>query len=729
MAITKLMCIGQVTEENQNPSKHLYNALRYIANPEKTQGGTLVGGQNCLPDWKTAYKQMLYTKEKWGKTDDRQGYHFVISFSPHEDVSPGLAFTVTQEFVRRFLGDNYECLYSVHDDKEHIHGHLVFNSVSRTTGLKYHYANGDWKRKIQPIVNDICREHGLSTLFLNFEGFKDEDGVVYDALFTRGRNLSRKEWEERKRGKSAGKYAWANFAAADIDAVLPSCKSWEDVTAALRKIGWIVNDKRRDGSFLEHYSIKPPFEECRSLRPDKKCGYGYSRKGILERIEKQIYEPTSGKIAESDENMETEKIGDAPASGDPGWEASAAENWDWTKIYTNDKYKDYQNDFTPPAPVYLRRYPKGYKPRLTDYQKKHIANLYRTGKMAHYKLNEIPMQYRPNVRQLTEIQKQTEYILIHNIRTESDLVGRMLDIQKSIKELSDERHKLYGIRWGSKEALAFAYSFLKTSGKIAESTKIEERYRSFGKNLERQELAIELLSFFKAHSKVQDKDIQNEIQAFIHEKFVNGTFLAETEESFLKYIRISQLSKAPDWREKTVKRLEQIAFRKMALRYRDISSGLLNDSEFMKAPTYGKLKKWLLNNGMDEKQAKGFLACMGKLPVEAVPESYDQGEEIREKLHYLIKYPEKNTKAIDYLKQLRSEYPDAEEYEQQIQSILEAGHYDLSSLDAFMASLKNGEKEMQAKQKELEKEWEMCKWIREHDFNAPPRQYEERRRR
>ena len=43
--------------------KHLKSALDYVMNPEKTQGGRLVGAVNCQAD--SAFEQMKATKRKF----------------------------------------------------------------------------------------------------------------------------------------------------------------------------------------------------------------------------------------------------------------------------------------------------------------------------------------------------------------------------------------------------------------------------------------------------------------------------------------------------------------------------------------------------------------------------------------------------------------------------------------------------------------------------------------
>lgn len=103
-------------------AKHLSNALTYITEPEKTENGRYVGGWNCIAD--TALETMLDTKKHFNKKDKRQGYHLIISF-PEGEVDEEKAFAVVGDIVRKYLKDEYEAVFSIHNDTEHIHGHIV----------------------------------------------------------------------------------------------------------------------------------------------------------------------------------------------------------------------------------------------------------------------------------------------------------------------------------------------------------------------------------------------------------------------------------------------------------------------------------------------------------------------------------------------------------------------------------------------------------------------------
>ena len=179
MAITKIQCLNEA--HTGNPAAHLKNALSYIQNPEKTEENVMVGSINCLPD--TAFEQMMDTKVTFGKTNKRQGYHIIISFAPGE-ATEEQALDIVARFAQEYLKDKYEAVYAVHNDKKHMHGHIVFNSVSIETGMKHECKKGEWKHRMQPITNRLCKEYGLS--------------IVPAEYVKEPKNLSRKEWEREQ---------------------------------------------------------------------------------------------------------------------------------------------------------------------------------------------------------------------------------------------------------------------------------------------------------------------------------------------------------------------------------------------------------------------------------------------------------------------------------------------------------------------------------------------------
>ena len=134
--------------------------LAYVMKEAKTlhDGKKLVTGINCLAD--TAYINMMLTKSYHKKTDGRMYYHLVQSFSPDEKITPELAHKVAVEFAeKQFHG--YEIVVGTHVDRDHIHSHIVFNSVGFVDGRKYHSDKNDIQRW-RDSSDEVCRKYNLS---------------------------------------------------------------------------------------------------------------------------------------------------------------------------------------------------------------------------------------------------------------------------------------------------------------------------------------------------------------------------------------------------------------------------------------------------------------------------------------------------------------------------------------------------------------------------------------
>ena len=140
----------------------LGGVLRYTQQDEKTlwEGQRLVSGWNCISQ--SVFSEMQLTKERYRKIDGRQYYHFVQSFAETDDLTPQEAHTIALELARREF-PNFEVLVATHIDTDHLHSHLVVNSVSFQDGRKLHQSAADLQA--HRIVNDeICAAHGLEIL-------------------------------------------------------------------------------------------------------------------------------------------------------------------------------------------------------------------------------------------------------------------------------------------------------------------------------------------------------------------------------------------------------------------------------------------------------------------------------------------------------------------------------------------------------------------------------------
>ena len=273
MGITKLM---HLKESSPSRHAHLKNALHYILNPEKTKDGLLAGG-NSSTDPMEALVTFLQTKQEFGKPEGRQGYHFVISFAKGE-TDEQTAYGAVQDFCREYLGDGYDYVFAIHDDTEHVHGHIIFNSVSRVSGYKYRYQKGDWEKHIQPVTDRVCLRHGLKPL-------------EYDKGERIGESYA--GWKAPVTNRMIAK--------ADIDFAIEHAGSMDGFFHELGKLGYAVRrhgTSRAGGKEEEYFSmLLPPDKAVRPGRDGKQAramrntslGEAYTVEAIRERISSRAY--------------------------------------------------------------------------------------------------------------------------------------------------------------------------------------------------------------------------------------------------------------------------------------------------------------------------------------------------------------------------------------------------------------------------------------------------------
>ncbi len=254
MAVSKIL--NMKDSGSSYHGQHLKISIDYVMNLEKTQGGRLVGAINCQPE--NAFEQMMSTKRIFMKQDKRQGYHFIISFK-EDEVNPDVAFEITEKFVKEYMGERYEAVYVVHDNTDHIHSHIIMNSVSFVDGKKYRYEKGDWEKYIQPIINKLCKEYNLSVIDLEGE---------------RGNKKNLEHYKEQNDIRD-GKYVWSDMIKRDIDSCILQAMDYVSFKELLSNKGYTI----KEGKYL---TIQPQgmkrFRRCDTL------GENYSRERICERI-------------------------------------------------------------------------------------------------------------------------------------------------------------------------------------------------------------------------------------------------------------------------------------------------------------------------------------------------------------------------------------------------------------------------------------------------------------
>lgn len=260
MGITKLM---HMKESTPTPHTHLRNAISYILNEDKTEEGELVGGNAGL-ERREILQNFLETKQEYGKLSGRQGYHFVISFAKDE-TDEQTAYQIVQEFCEQYLGEHYDYVFAIHNDKPHLHGHIIFNSVSRTTGYKYHYKKGDWVKYIQPITDRLCEQHGL--LPLTFE--EERIGESYAA------------WASKKENG----FNWKDIIRADIDYAIRQAVTYDSFKDMLKRMGYVLG---REGTSKGRAYLSLKTKGMGRAWRTTSLGAEYSLENIQNRIRSKI---------------------------------------------------------------------------------------------------------------------------------------------------------------------------------------------------------------------------------------------------------------------------------------------------------------------------------------------------------------------------------------------------------------------------------------------------------
>ncbi len=247
-------CVGYVL----NPEKtDIGRVLDYISNGDKTitPDGNVVlqTAVNCQLE--TAYQEMRATKKRWNKPGGVLGYHLVHSYAPGE-VTPEQAHALGLEFVQQLLQGQYEAVVATHLDHDHLHCHILFNSVSLIDGKKYRDNFKAYFGDIRCASNEVSRRHGLSV------------------IDPQGHGKSYAEWDAHKKGKATVR----GFIRQDIDAIIGQSFTYASFLAALKKHGYEV----KSGSNVKHTAVKPPGSR-RFIRLDS-LGEGYTEEAIKQRL-------------------------------------------------------------------------------------------------------------------------------------------------------------------------------------------------------------------------------------------------------------------------------------------------------------------------------------------------------------------------------------------------------------------------------------------------------------
>ena len=246
--------VKYVMNKEKTTAVSLQDALDYAANRDKTEQSCFESSYACTLE--TAFADMRQTKERWHKSGGVQGYHLVQSFAAGE-VSPELAHQIAKELADRVLGGRYEYVIGTHLNTGHIHSHIVWNSVSRIDGKKYHSNSKSYVTQIRAVSDALCRKYKLSVI--------DTENSNHVAK-------PYAEWMAEKNSQPT----WRTAIRQDVDEAIQQSLTWRQFLSAMERKGYEVRMGRK------YPVLRPPGKE-RFVR-FKTLGKRYTPEAIQTRI-------------------------------------------------------------------------------------------------------------------------------------------------------------------------------------------------------------------------------------------------------------------------------------------------------------------------------------------------------------------------------------------------------------------------------------------------------------
>ena len=237
------MAINKTINKRTNTHGAMRNCIEYVLRQDKTSELlTYVTGPYCHDEinYDLVYRTFLEEKKMWDKDSGRMYTHNIISWHKDEQITPEQALEFGKEFAENWFS-GFQTLMAVHKDKDHIHCHLVTNSVSYEDGRKLHNTKKDLERMKQ-LTNQMCRERGLTVVEKgkHFDGSQIEKGKVI-AWSKDKYNLFRQQVKD----------SFVADCAMAVLKALENCISKEKFIEKMKQFGWSVNwiEKRKHITF------------------------------------------------------------------------------------------------------------------------------------------------------------------------------------------------------------------------------------------------------------------------------------------------------------------------------------------------------------------------------------------------------------------------------------------------------------------------------------------------
>lgn len=201
----------------------LKKAINYICNGYKTDDEIYVTTHLCSRE--NAHKEFELTKKQFNSRTKTLAHHLIQSFVP-EEVGFEEAHQVGIELCEKILESKYEYVLATHIDKDHIHNHIIFNSIDVDEGKVYHSYYGSYMN-IRNQSDRLCREHNLSVI--------DQETQKEINEIKRRKFVNWYDWNEDKKGNS-----YKSRLQFDIDRTIKQSINWQDFLSKMESYGYEI---------------------------------------------------------------------------------------------------------------------------------------------------------------------------------------------------------------------------------------------------------------------------------------------------------------------------------------------------------------------------------------------------------------------------------------------------------------------------------------------------------
>ena len=196
-----------------NSKAELKTIIDYVTRTDKTNAN-LITGKDCVAN--SCLEEMKIVKEFYNKNGGRQYIHIVQSFSPKDVLNFQKAHEIGIKLANYFQG--FQVLVATHTDREHIHNHLIINSVNFENGKKFNQSKNDMQ-KVKDYSDKLCKEAGLEII----------EKKKYQGIYNKN------EYQVALKGQS-----WKMKLANAIDYSLEKSKNKTEFFKNMNKLGYQV---------------------------------------------------------------------------------------------------------------------------------------------------------------------------------------------------------------------------------------------------------------------------------------------------------------------------------------------------------------------------------------------------------------------------------------------------------------------------------------------------------